>query len=122
MTTWSLITVVLVNGILLVWQVIELSRRYRIREKTQPDHDKLWVAIQALKELQTQQIAMLRVLISRQPAVRPMPEVINPPVDRLYEQAIGLAQRGVPADQLVTTFGISQGEAELLAALHHPRN
>jgi len=38
--------------------------------------------------------------------------------DRLYEQAIRMARAGATAEQLVASYGLSHGEAELLLLLH----
>jgi len=38
--------------------------------------------------------------------------------DRLYEQAIRMARSGATAEQLVASYGLSHGEAELLLLLH----
>jgi len=38
--------------------------------------------------------------------------------DRLYEQAIRMARAGATAEQLVVSYGLSRGEAELLLLLH----
>ncbi len=38
--------------------------------------------------------------------------------DRLLEQAIRMARAGADAEQLVLSYGLSQGEAELLLLLH----
>jgi hypothetical protein len=40
---------------------------------------------------------------------------------RPYDQAIDLAQRGAGADNLVRNFGLSRGEADLVALLHGRR-
>lgn len=40
---------------------------------------------------------------------------------RPYDQAIALVQRGADADRLVRNFGLSRGEADLVALLHGRR-
>jgi hypothetical protein len=37
---------------------------------------------------------------------------------RAYEQAIGFAQQGEQADRLMTCFGLTEGEADLVRLLH----
>ena len=41
---------------------------------------------------------------------------------RSYEQAIGLAERGEQADRLISCFGLTEGEAELVTLLHGDRD
>ncbi|MDY6941616.1 MAG: DUF2802 domain-containing protein [Pseudomonadota bacterium] len=38
--------------------------------------------------------------------------------DRFYEQAVRLVDQGADAQHLVRTYGLSQGEAELIVQLH----
>jgi hypothetical protein len=40
---------------------------------------------------------------------------------RSYDQAITLARRGANADRLMTNFGLSRGEADLVALMHNQR-
>jgi uncharacterized membrane protein YcjF (UPF0283 family) len=40
---------------------------------------------------------------------------------RSYDQAITLARRGANADRLMTNFGLSRGEADLVALMHSQR-
>ena len=40
---------------------------------------------------------------------------------RSYEQAIGCAERGEEADRLVSVFGLTEGEANLVTLLHGDR-
>jgi hypothetical protein len=44
------------------------------------------------------------------------------PGETSYGAAIRLAHQGADVEQLVNTFGLSRGEAELIAALHRAQN
>ncbi|CAK0756964.1 conserved hypothetical protein [Gammaproteobacteria bacterium] len=44
------------------------------------------------------------------------------PGETSYGAAIRLAHQGANVEQLVNTFGLSRGEAELIAALHRAKN
>ena len=44
------------------------------------------------------------------------------PGEPSYGAAIRLAHQGADVDQLVTTFGLARGEAELIAALHRTQH
>ncbi len=41
---------------------------------------------------------------------------------RSYEQAIGFAERGEQADRLISCFGLTEGEADLVTLLHGDRD
>ncbi len=41
--------------------------------------------------------------------------------ERSYEQAIGCAERGEQADRLISCFGLTEGEADLVTLLHGER-
>lgn len=43
----------------------------------------------------------------------------EPPVNQAYDVAVHLARKGVGVDELMSTCGLSRGEAELLERLYH---
>jgi hypothetical protein len=47
---------------------------------------------------------------------------VGDPGETSYGAAIRLAHQGANVEQLVNTFGLARGEAELIAALHHAEN
>ncbi len=65
------------------------------------------------KQLENQE-GRLRQLSRRQNDLIHTPE----PGETSYGAAIRLAHQGADVDQLVNTFGIARGEAELIAAMH----
>ncbi len=54
----------------------------------------------------------------RQLADRQEQQVLNEPASQSYQQARKLAQRGADTEELVEIYGLTQGEAELIAMLN----
>ena len=59
------------------------------------------------------QIAQLQARMDTAPPAEPLMEA-----DHAYAQAIRMVRRGADAARLVTDFGLTRGEAELVARLH----
>lgn len=77
------------------------------------DLDAGLTAVEGIKRRQLETERQLDQLRARQDQLE-----LRGPEGHPYAQAIALAKRGAPPQELVATFGLSPGEAELLLRMH----
>ena len=98
-------------------QLKELRRRESQHESQvsalRADLDARMGIVDALKRRQLEAERQLDQLRARQDQLE-----LRGPEGHPYAQAIALAKRGAPPQELVSTFGLSPGEAELLLRMH----
>ena len=112
------------GGLLVLAFILMWARKVRSQRRTRLEHDAAFRAMQADLSALCATTAGFGERMSRlEQQLRSLSERVDmqelrEPNERSFAQAIRLVHKGADSQELVSTFGLSRGEAELLVSLH----